>query len=77
MQYRATWDALIAHAMYNLISPMNQACSVSRSECLALVTAVTFGIITVLDFVLGLSVTRQHAISLNNARQILQYKCRL
>ena len=64
MEYRVTCDVLIAHAMYNLISPMKQAGSVSRSECLALVTAVTFGILTVLDLVLGLCLSHSNTLFL-------------
>ena len=42
--YSATWDVLIDQVMYILIRFKEQTVSVSLSECLALVTVVTFGV---------------------------------
>jgi len=40
--YSATWDVLIDQVIYILIRITEQTLSVSRSECLALVTSVRF-----------------------------------
>ena len=42
--YSATWDVLIDQAMYITIRFTEETVSVSRSECLALVTALTFDV---------------------------------
>jgi hypothetical protein len=42
--YSATWNVLIYQVMYILIRFKSQTVSVSLSECLALFTAVTFGV---------------------------------
>jgi len=54
MEYSAPWDVLIVHVMYKFRSPSKLAGSVSRSDCLAIVTDVTFVNITVLDLGVGL-----------------------
>ena len=64
MDYSATWDVLIDQAMYNLLSLTKQAGSLSRSECLALVTTVTFVNITMLDLGLGLCLSKSNKLFL-------------
>ena len=46
MECSAPWDVLLDQVMYKLLSLKVDPVSVSRSECLALVTAVTFGVRT-------------------------------
>jgi len=48
-EYGATWNVLIFQVMYKLHSLTKLAVSISRSDCLALVTALTFVNIMMLD----------------------------
>ena len=60
MQYSAAWDVLVVRVMYKLRSIAKHVGSVSRSECLELVTAVTFVNIAVLGFGLCLCLSYRH-----------------
>jgi hypothetical protein len=70
MEHSATWDVLIDQEMYNLLSLTKRAGSVSLSECLALVTAVIFFNVTVLDLGLGLCLSKSNTLFL----LILQFR---
>jgi len=64
MQYSAKWDVLIAQVMYKLLSLTKLADSVSRSDCLAKATGVTFVNKTVLVLGLGLCLSNNKALFL-------------
>jgi hypothetical protein len=64
MEYSANWDVLIVQVMYKLRSLSKHTGSMSRSECLALVTAVKFVNIMVLDFGLWLYLSYSNTIFL-------------
>jgi len=76
MLYSATGGVLTVQVMYKLLSLTKHASSVSRSECLALVTAVTLVKVTGLCFALCLSFKLYDDIYVDTVLQILQYKRR-
>jgi len=70
-QYSATWDVLIDQVMYITIRFTEQTVSVSLSECLALFTALTFGVSSWAGFI-----TFIHTLFVMKL-QMLQYNGRL
>jgi hypothetical protein len=64
MEYSATWDVMTDQVMYNLLNLTKHADSVSRSECLALLTAVTIVNINVLGLGLCLCLSNSNTLFL-------------
>jgi hypothetical protein len=70
MEHSAAWYVLIDQAMYNLLSLTKQAGSGSRSDCLPLVTTVTYFNTTVLDLGFGSCLSNSNTLFL----LILQFR---